>query len=90
MRTGRLASIEDALKEIGKLDERNALTAYSVAGNIYMATGKYPEAEQVYDKLLEKDPSDLGALITWRAFLRSMLPSRTLARLWSMASGDSR
>ena len=57
-----LASIEDALKVIGKLDERNALTAYSVAGNIYMATGKYPEAEQVYDKLLEKDPSDLGAL----------------------------
>jgi tetratricopeptide (TPR) repeat protein len=57
-----LTTIKEAMQDLDKLDERNQLTAFNIAGNVYMTLGKYAEARDAYEKLLAKDPDDLGAL----------------------------
>jgi tetratricopeptide (TPR) repeat protein len=70
-----LSTIEEAMKDVEKLDERNRLTAFNIAGNVYMSVGKYPEAREAYEKLLAKDPDDLGALNNMACILAEHIPT---------------
>ncbi|MDB5319526.1 MAG: hypothetical protein JWN40_1157 [Phycisphaerales bacterium] len=66
LQSGDNANAELKIEEVRNmksgLDEQNAVTALSVAGNIYMANAHYDKARAVYEELLTKRPEDLGAL----------------------------
>ncbi|HEY7117449.1 MAG TPA: tetratricopeptide repeat protein [Tepidisphaeraceae bacterium] len=56
------SQIDDVLRDAGKLEERNRLTAMSIAGSIYMMSQQYEKGRKLYEELLQKRSDDLGAL----------------------------
>jgi tetratricopeptide (TPR) repeat protein len=65
LQTGEFERATTLVKEAldaSNMDEANTLTGLHVAGNVYMASGKYEPARAVYEQVLTKTPDDLGAL----------------------------
>jgi tetratricopeptide (TPR) repeat protein len=54
--------IEEVKPQFATLDDRNAATALSIAGNIYMLSERYDLAKAAYEQLLSKRADDVGAL----------------------------
>jgi tetratricopeptide (TPR) repeat protein len=76
------ATIEAVLAAPQKLKPEEVEPAYSVAGSVYMLTGKYDKADAMYQKILKTRPEDIMALnnlaCLWADLLDKPDPAKAL------------
>ena len=76
------ATIERVLADSAKLTPAEKETAYGVAGSVYMLTGEYKKASDVYEKLLDTSGEDTVALnnlaCIWAEYQEKPDPAKAL------------